>query len=116
MPKLKVDKHIVYTLMMNNLDWFGSPSEAGERYFLTRFEIENRINRYLKKEYDAGAKEQQNDSPYISLNASTLTAMVHDGVLERQFSDKLRCYTYRPTPEKEKGYCVEYIDFPQRFS
>ena len=110
MPKLKMDKHVVYTLMMNNLDWFGSPSEGREHFFLTRFEIENLINRYLKKECDG------NDPPYIELNAATLTAMVHDGVLERKYSDKLRCYTYRPYSEKTKGYCVEYYDYPQRFS
>ena len=110
MPKLKIDKHVVYTFMMNHLDWFALPSKDGEYSFLTRFAIEDRINKYLKKEYSVA------DPPYVALSASTLTAMVHDGVLERQFSDKLRCYTYRPTPEKEKGYCVEYIDFPQRFS
>lgn len=110
MPKLKMDKHIVYTLMMNHLDWFGSPSKDGEHYFLTRFAIENRINRYLKKEYEG------NDPPYIALNAATLTAMVHDGILERKYSDKQKCYTYCPSPEETKGYCVEYYDYPQRFS
>lgn len=110
MPKLKMDKHIVYTLMMNHLDWFGSPSIEGEHYFLTRFAIEYRINKYLQNEYDA------DDPPYTALNAATLTAMVHDGVLERKYSDKFKCYTYRPYPEKTKGYCVEYIEFPQRFS
>ena len=113
MPKIKMDKHAVYTLMMNHLDWFGSPNQNGERYFLTRFEIENRINRYLRREYDAEAKD---DPPYIALNAATLTAMVHDDVLERKYSDRLKCYSYRPYPEKIQGYFVEYIEFPHRFS
>ena len=110
MAKLKTDKHIVYTLIMNNLHWFESAFTDGEYKFLTRHEIERRINDKLKKDYDADPRNMNNDPPSVALNAATLTAMAQDGVMERKYSDKLNRYTYRPYPERKKGYCVEYHD------
>ena len=116
MPKLKIDKHIVYTMLMNNLNWFESAFNNGEYKFLTRHEIERRINDKLKKDYDADPRNMNNDPPSVALNAVTLTAMVQDGVMERKYSDRLHCYSYRPYPERKKGYCVDYNSFPQTFS
>ncbi len=45
MPKVKLDKHVVYTFIMNNLNWFESKDkDCGEYSFLTRREIEYHIN------------------------------------------------------------------------
>ncbi len=89
MPKLNIDKHIVYTLIMNNLHWFESAFNNREYKFLTRHEIERRINDKLKKDYDADPRNMNNDPPYVALNAATLTAMAQDGVMERKYSDSL---------------------------
>ena len=81
MPKVKLDKHVVYTFIMNNLNWFESKDkDCGEYSFLTRREIEYHINQYLRKDYNVDRSDWEHyDPPYTDLNASTLTAMVRYG-------------------------------------
>ena len=59
--------------------------------FHSRSKIEKLVNEHLKKK----AKANNMRLLKIDLSASTLTAMVRDGVLEREFSAEERCYTYR---------------------
>lgn len=117
MPKIKIDKHVVYTIIMNNLEWFKSSSNKDDEYmFLPSFLIENHINKYLEKEYGSKPGMDIRDIPFISLNASTLTAMVYDGVLDRRYSDGAKRFLYRPFPNLFKGYCAEFYYMPQKLS
>ena len=118
MPKVKLDKHVVYTFIMNNLNWFESKDkDCGEYSFLTRREIEYHINQYLRKDYNVDRSDWEHyDPPYTDLNASTLTAMVRDGVMERTYCDWLGCYTYCPIPTRIPVYCVEYYSIPQKIA
>ena len=86
MPRIKMNKHEVYAVIADNLHWFKSGDDL--RY-LSCQSIGAKINKDLKKN---GGE----DPPQIRLCGSTLTAMVCDGVLERQFIQTSRCYWYRP--------------------
>ena len=116
MPKIKIDKHVVYTIIMNNLEWFETTRNKDDEYmFLTCYSIEQHINKYLEKEYGSKPGMDIRDIPFISLNASTLTAMVNDGVLERRHINTKR-FSYRPYPYLFKDYCAEFYYMPQKLS
>ena len=80
MAQNKIDKFKVYNLIANNLNWFGKELNL---HYLPCLIIGEKISEAL------------NDTDY-KLSAATLTAMVHDGVLERKFVEASRCYYYRP--------------------
>ena len=86
---IKMNKHELYKLMIENQSLF-EDQENGQS-FHSRSEIEKLVNEHLKKK----AKANNMRSLKIDLSASTLTAMVLDGVLEREFSAEKRCYAYR---------------------
>lgn len=85
----KMNKHALYKIMIENQRLFEDQDNGLS--FHSRSEIENLINGHLKNR----AKANNQPSLKIDLSASTLTAMVRDGVLEREFSAEERCYTYR---------------------
>ena len=86
MALIKMNKHQVYDVIADNLDWF---KREDDLRYLSCQSIGAKINKDLKKN---GGE----DPPQIRLCGSTLTAMVCDGVLERQFIQTSRCYWYRP--------------------
>ena len=101
MPYIKVNKHEVYSHISNNLAWFNrlpNEAEAGRLRYLTCLEIGQRINAALEKENAVA------DPPYTKLAGSTLTAMVHDGVMEREYNDSLKRYRYRPVLPIDEKY------------
>lgn len=86
MSLIKMNKHEVYKHIADNLDWFKG---SGSLRYLSCQAIGKRINQTL-------AKNSGGDPPFIKLCGATLTAMVYDGVLEREFVESARCYWYRP--------------------
>ena len=112
MPKIKLDKYEVYTLIAENLNWFptqkyyfiGGDYEAPRR--LTCSEIESRINRKLQKDYDETFTDSDYDPPYIKLYGSTLTAMVYDGVLARDRDSSKEPYLYWPVLPINEDYAA----------
>ena len=86
MPQIKLNKHKVYKHITDNLDWFKGSNGL---HYLSCYTIGTKINKELKKDCSG-------DPPFIKLSGATLTAMVCDGVLERQFIQTSRCYWYRP--------------------
>ena len=78
-----MNKHQVYGYIADHPEWFGKEA------FLSCQVIGQKINKQLAK--DCGS-----DPPLIKLCGATLTAMVYDGVLEREFVESARCYWYRP--------------------
>ena len=90
MSQIKKNKHQVYTFLADHPEWF----EKG--IFLSCQVIGQKINKQL-------AKDCSGDPPFIKLSGSTLTAMVYDGVLEREYNDFEKCFFYRPVlPIKEE--------------
>ena len=93
MSQIKMNKHKVYGYLADNLEWFKGSNSL--RY-LSCYTIGAQINKELKKDCSG-------DPPFIKLSGSTLTAMVHDGVLVREYGDYAHCYTYCPVqPIKEE--------------
>ncbi len=85
MSLMKMNKHEVYKHIADNLDWFKGSSPR----YLSCQAIGKMINQAL-------AKDCVSDPPQIKLSGATLTAMVYDGVMEREFVESARCYWYRP--------------------
>ena len=94
MALIKMNKHQVYNYIAKHPEWFKRKygvSVYGEEQYLTCSRIEYKINEILRKDVEDICK-----ADYIVLRGATLTAMVHDGVLVREYSDDAHCYTYFP--------------------
>ena len=94
MALIKMNKHQVYNYIANHPEWFKRKygvSVYGEEQYLTCSSIEHKINELLRNAVDDIFK-----ADYIVLRGATLTAMVHDGVLMREYCDYAHCYTYCP--------------------
>lgn len=94
MAKIRLDKHEVYKYLANHPEWFQNKN-ADERRYLSCAILQTLINRVL---------QQETVCDYIVLRGSTLTAMVHDGVLEREFCETLKRYWYRLTLPVDEQY------------
>ena len=94
MPKIKINKHEVYQLITEHLDWF--ETRSGDVAFRYATEIEMKINDLLKGSYSIKPTDPGYDPPYIKLYGSTLTAMVYDGVLDRIKESPQDVYKYHP--------------------
>ena len=94
MPKIKLNKHEVYRLISENLDWF--ETRSGAVAFRYAAEIEMKINDLLKKSYPVNPADPSYDPPQIKLYGSTLTAMVRDGVMDRLKESPQDVYKYHP--------------------
>lgn len=90
MTPVKMNKNTVSRLINENTSWF-KDQENNLRY-LSLAELETAINLHLKKK----ASEKNQILVKTHLGASTLTALVKDGVLERKFNEASRCYSYCP--------------------
>ena len=90
MALIKMNKHQVYGFIADHPEWFNRKN--GEEQYLTCSSIEYKINELLRK-----GVEDIYKADYIVLRGATLTAMVHDGVLVREYSDDAHCYKYFPT-------------------
>ena len=87
MAQIKMNKHQVYNFLADHPEWFQNKycvEYLGDKSFRTCADIAERINREMSKETD----------DFIVLRGATLTAMVYDEVLMREYSDDLHCYTY----------------------
>ena len=87
MAQMKMNKHQVYNCLADHPEWFQRKNCVellGDKNFLTCADIADRINREMQKETD----------DFIVLRGATLTAMVYDEVLMREYSDDRHCYTY----------------------
>ena len=99
MAQIKLNKHQVYNYLSDHSEWFQRKycvELLGDKKFLTCADIADRINREMQKETD----------DFIVLRGATLTAMVYDEVLMREFSDDRHCYTYcliQPIKEEYKA-------------
>ena len=89
MALIKMNKHQIYGYIADHPEWF--KRKNGEEQYLTCSRIEYKINEILRKDVEDICK-----ADYIVLRGATLTAMVHDGVLVREYSDDAHCYTYFP--------------------
>lgn len=99
MALIKMNKHQVYGYISDHPEWF--KRRNGEEQYLTCSSIEYKINELLRNAVDDIFK-----ADYIVLRGATLTAMVHDGVLVREYSDDSHCYKYfpvQPINEEYKG-------------
>ena len=93
MALIKMNKHQVYSYIADHPEWFKHKygvSAYGEARYLACCEIEDQINELLRKDVDIF------EADYIVLRGATLTAMVHDGVLVREYSDHAHYYRYFP--------------------
>ena len=94
MALIKMNKHQVYNYISDHPEWFKNThciDLFGEEKYLTCHGIEDKINEILRKDCEDIFK-----ADYIVLRGATLTAMVHDDVIEREYSEMNRCYTYCP--------------------
>ncbi len=94
MALIKMNKHQVYGYIADHPEWFKykyGVREYGEERYLACCEIEYNINELLRKGVEDICK-----ADYIVLRGATLTAMVHDGVLVREYSDHAHYYRYFP--------------------
>ena len=92
MAQIKLQKHEVYNYLADHPEWFQNKYNSeiyGKEKYLTCFSIENCINQELRKGFD-----DPYEADYIVLRGATLTAMVYDGVLKREYSEMNRCYKY----------------------
>ena len=84
MAQIKMNKHEVYNYIADHPEWFSNTQH------LSCAQIANNINHILGDDF-------------IVLRGSTLTAMVNDEVLTRNYNETLHCYTYYPIlPIKEE--------------
>ena len=88
MSLIKLNKHEIYNFLADHPEWFQNKYNGKENY-LTCAVIESHINQELRKGIDDITK-----ADYIVLRGATLTAMVYDGVLNREYSEMNRCYKY----------------------
>lgn len=105
MTLIKLNKHQVYNYIADHPEWFKNKYNVkvlGEEKYLTCSSIEYHINQELRKGFDDIC-----EADYIVLRGATLTAMVHDGVLERWYSDECHCYKYLPIQPIKEEYRTE---------
>ena len=88
MALIKMNKHQVYNYIADHPEWFQVKSTPQILYRTC-----NELWAFISNELDFESPE---DHPSFRLYGSTLTAMVHDGILEREFNDNLLYYWYRP--------------------
>ena len=108
MSLIKLNKHEVYQLIRENLSWFESRWDTNKMIYHSRSDIECEINTLWRKEYNkdhnADYRDPTYDPPTALLYGSTLTAMVHDGVLERYRETEKEVYRYRPILPIDDNY------------
>ena len=107
MPKVKLNKHEIYKMIAEHLDWFDHwdiENHPNEMRFISCNAIETNINRYLKKGYDISLTDPKYNPPFIRLYGQTLSAMVDDGMLERRKYPSDHAYRYRPVLPIDEEY------------
>lgn len=107
MAQIKLQKHEVYNYLADHPEWFQNKYNSeiyGKEKYLTCAVIENRINQELRKGIDDITK-----ADYIVLRGATLTAMVYDGVLNREYSEMNRCYQYCLVLPIREGYRLQWF-------
>lgn len=107
MAQIKLQKHEVYNYLADHPEWFQNKYNAetyGKEKYLTCAVIENRINQELRKGIDDITK-----ADYIVLRGATLTALVYDGVLNREYSEMNRCYKYCLVLPIREGYRLQWF-------
>ena len=107
MPRIKLNKHELYKLLSEHLDWFDHWDETKRpnemRYIFSRT-IETNINLYLKKNYNVSPNDPDYDPPTTKIYGATLATMVNDGVLRRKKYYSDHDYRYCPVLPIDEEY------------
>ena len=95
MTLIKMNKHQVYGYISDHPEWF--KRRNGEEQYLTCSSIEYKINEILRNAVDDIFK-----ADFIVSRGATLTALVHDGFLVREYCDYAHCYSYCPVQTDQR--------------